>query len=107
MALENKLGITESTELAKAEERISKTKALEMFQQGLLDTFEVGTFRGLSQIHKYLFDEIYDVAGQVRTVNIAKGGFRFVPVLYLTSALETSAGCRNPRLMRSSQSMLK
>ena len=77
MALENKLGITESTELAKAEERISKTKALEMFQQGLLDTFEVGTFRGLSQIHKYLFDEIYDVAGQVRTVNIAKGGFRF------------------------------
>ena len=88
MALENKLGITESTELAKAEERISKTKALEMFQQGLLDTFEVGTFRGLSQIHKYLFDEIYDVAGQVRTVNIAKGGFRFVPVLYLTSALE-------------------
>ena len=65
MALENKLGITDSTELAKAEERISKTKALEMFQQGLLDTFEVGTFRGLSQIHKYLFDEIYDFAGQV------------------------------------------
>ena len=88
MALENKLGITDSTELAKVEERISKTKALEMFQQGLLDTFEVGTFRGLSQIHKYLFDEIYDFAGQVRTVNIAKGGFRFAPVLYLTSALE-------------------
>ena len=88
MALENKLGITDSTELAKAEERISKTKALEMFQQGLLDTFEVGTFRGLSQIHKYLFDEIYDFAGQVRTVNIAKGGFRFAPVLYLTPALE-------------------
>ena len=102
MALENKLGITESTELAKAEERISKTKALEMFQQGLLDTFEVGTFRGLSQIHKYLFDEIYDVAGQVRTV---------VSVLSLSSILprpwKTSAGCRNPRLMRSSQSMLK
>ena len=88
MALENKLGITDSTELAKAEERISKTKALEIFQQGLLDTFEVGTFRGLSQIHKYLFDEIYDFAGQVRTVNIAKGSFRFAPVLYLTSALE-------------------
>ena len=88
MALENKLGITDSTELAKAEERISKTKALEMFQQDLLDTFEVGTFRGLSQIHKYLFDEIYDFAGQVRTVNIAKGGFRFAPVLYLTPALE-------------------
>ena len=88
MALENKRGITDSTELAKAEERISKTKALEMFQQDLLDTFEVGTFRGLSQIHKYLFDEIYDFAGQVRTVNIAKGGFRFAPVLYLTPALE-------------------
>ena len=107
MALENKLGITESTELAKAEERISKTKALEMFQQGLLDTFEVGTFRGLSQIHKYLFDEIYDVAGQVRTVNIAKGGFRFVLSSILPRPWKTSAGCRNPRLMRSSQSMLK
>ena len=93
MALENKLGITDSTELAKAEERISKTKALEMFQQGLLDTFEVGTFRGLSQIHKYLFDEIYDFAGQVRTI--------------LPRPWKTSAGCRNPRLMRLSPSMLK
>ena len=86
--LENKLGITNSADLAKAEERISKAKALELFEKGLLDTYEVGTFRGLSQIHKYLFDEIYDFAGQVRTVNIAKGGFRFAPILYLTLALE-------------------
>lgn len=64
MALENKLGITDSTELAKAEERISKTKALEMFQQGLLDTFEVGTFRGLSQIHKYLFERCITSSAQ-------------------------------------------
>ena len=88
MTLENKLGITSSADLAKAEERISKAKALELFEKGLLDTFEIGTFRGLSQIHQYLFDEIYDFAGQVRTVNIAKGGFRFAPVLYLTAALE-------------------
>ena len=88
MALENKLSITDSAELAKEEERISKAKALELFEKGLLDTFEVGTFRGLAQIHRYLFDEIYDFAGQIRTVNIAKGNFRFAPVLYLESALE-------------------
>ena len=88
MALENKLGITDSSELARLEERISKAKALELFEKGLLDTFEVGTFRGLSQIHKYLFEEIYDFAGQIRTVNIAKGSFRFVPVMYLPAALE-------------------
>ena len=88
MALENKLGITDSAELARAEEKISKTKALELFEKGLLDQFEVGTFAGLSQIHQYLFDEIYDFAGAVRTVNIAKGNFRFAPVMYLSSALE-------------------
>ncbi len=88
MALKNKLGITDSFELAQAEERISKTRALELFEMGLLDTFEVGTFRGLAQIHSYLFDEIYDFAGQLRTVNIAKGNFRFAPVLYLEAALE-------------------
>ncbi len=88
MALKNKLGITDSFELAQAEERISKTKALELFEKGLLDTFEVGTFRGLAQIHSYLFHEIYDFAGQLRTVNIAKGNFRFAPVLYLEAALE-------------------
>ena len=88
MALKNKLGITDSFELAQAEERISKTKALELFEKGLLDTFEVGTFRGLAQTHSYLFHEIYDFAGQIRTVNIAKGSFRFAPVLYLDAALE-------------------
>ena len=75
MALKDKLGITDSAELAREEERISKARALELFEKGLLDTFEVGTFQGLAQIHKYLFDEIYDFAGQVRTVNIAKGNF--------------------------------
>ena len=89
MALENKLGITDSSELAREEERISKAKALELFEKGLLDTFEVGTFPGLAQIHRYLFDEIYDFAGQIRTVNMAKGNFRFAPVLYLPAALET------------------
>ena len=88
MILENKLRITNSSDLAKAEERISKARALDLFEKDLLDTFEIGTFRGLSQIHHYLFDEIYGFAGQARTVNIAKGGFRFAPVLYLTSALE-------------------
>lgn len=87
MALENKLGITDSSELARAEEKISKTKALELFETGLLDTFEVGTFEGLAQIHQYLFDEVYDFAGKMRTVNIAKGGFRFAPLMYLEAAL--------------------
>ena len=91
MALENKLGITDSVELARAEEKISKQKALELFELNLLDTFEVGTFKGLSSIHKYLFDEIYDFAGQLRTVNIAKGGFRFAPVMYLEAALDNIA----------------
>ena len=88
MVWENKLGITDSAELAWMEERISKTKALELFETGLLDQFEVGTFQGLAQIHQYLFGEIYNFAGQVRTVNIAKGNFRFAPVLYLQAALE-------------------
>lgn len=87
MALENKLGITDSAELARAEERISKIKALELFEKGLLDTFEVGTFTGLTKIHQYLFEDIYEFAGKQRTVNIAKGGFRFAPVMYLESAL--------------------
>lgn len=88
MVLENKFGITDSAELARVEERISKAKALELFEKGLLDRFEVGTFEGLAQIHAYLFDEIYAFAGQIRTVNIAKGNFRFAPVLYLQAALE-------------------
>ncbi|MEG0836224.1 MAG: Fic family protein [Anaerovoracaceae bacterium] len=88
MVLENKLGITDSAELARIEEKKSKIKALGLFELNLLDTFEVGTFKGLSKIHKYLFDEIYDFAGQLRTVNIAKGGFRFAPIMYLSVALE-------------------
>lgn len=88
MALENKLGITSSPELAEAEERISKKKALELFENGILDTLEAGKFSALKAIHKYLFEDIYDFAGVVRTVNIAKGNFRFAPVMYLEAALE-------------------
>lgn len=91
MTLENKLGITDSAELARMEEKISKTKALELFETGLLDTFPVGNFEGLAMIHKYLFDEIYDFAGKMRTVNIAKGNFRFAPLMYLSAALENIA----------------
>ena len=87
MALENKLGITDSATLAREEERITKTRAAELFDLGLLDSYEVGTFAGLAQIHAYLFGEVYDFAGQIRTVNIAKGGFRFAPVMYLEAAL--------------------
>ena len=88
MILSNKLGITDQAELARVEEKISKTKALELFESGLLDTFEVGTFVGLAQIHRFLFSGIYDFAGQVRDVNIAKGNCRFAPVIYLQSALD-------------------
>ncbi|GIO36534.1 cell division protein Fic [Paenibacillus antibioticophila] len=91
MALVNKLGITDSSELARVEERISKKRALRMFETGLLDTLEVGTFKALIEIHKYLFEEIYDFAGKIRDVNIAKGGFRFVPVMYLDVALDNIA----------------
>lgn len=85
---ENKLGITDSSELARIEERISKAKALALFETGLLDTFEVGTFSGLAKIHEYLFEDIYEFAGQMRRVNIAKGNFRFAPVVYLEAALQ-------------------
>lgn len=88
MALENKLSITDSTELARMEEKISKKKAVELFGNGYLDNYEAGSFQMLVAIHKYLFDEIYDFAGKVRTVNIAKGNFRFVPVMYLQAAME-------------------
>ena len=87
MAPQNKLGITSSPELAEAEERISKKKALELFDNGLLDSLEPGTIASLKAIHKYLFDEIYDFAGELRTVNIAKGNFRFAPLMYLEAAL--------------------
>lgn len=87
MALENKLGITDSAQLAREEERISKKKAAELFENGILDTLKAGSFSALKAIHKYLFEDIYDFAGQVRNVNIAKGNFRFAPVMYLDAAL--------------------
>ena len=89
MALQNKLGLTDELELAREEERISKQKALALYDTGLLDTFPVGTFAGLAMIHKYLFEDIYEFSGQIRTVNIAKGNFRFAPVMYLRPALES------------------
>ena len=88
MTLENKLGLTSSADLAREEERISKKKAAELFEKGILDALEPGKFSTLQAIHKYLFEEIYDFAGKIRTVNIAKGNFRFAPVLYLEAALE-------------------
>lgn len=100
MALENKLNITDSAELAREEERISKKKAVELFDSKLIDTFEVGTFAGLAAIHKYLFEDIYDFAGKMRTVNIAKGNFRFAPLIYLEAALATLMKCRSQLLTR-------
>ena len=87
MALENKLGLTSSADLAREEERLSKKKAVELFDSGLLDKLEAGKFSALKAIHKYLFDEIYDFAGELRTVNISKGNFRFAPLMYLEAAL--------------------
>ena len=87
MALDNKLGITDSSELAREEERISKKKAMELFESGYLDTLDAGTFDALAKIHKYLFEDIYDFADKVREVNIAKGGFRFAPLMYLEAAI--------------------
>ena len=87
MALENKLGITSSAELAREEERISKKKAVWLFESGTLDKLEPGKFASLQAIHKALFEDIYDFAGQLRTVNLAKGNFRFAPLMYLEAAL--------------------
>ena len=87
--LENKLGITDSAELARIEEKISKQKAVEMFESGYLESLEAGTFESLAKIHKYLFDEIYDFAGELRKVNISKGNFRFAPLIYLDAALQS------------------
>ena len=88
MALDNKLGLTSTAELDREEERISKKKAAQLFDRKLLDTFDVGTFAGLAAIHKYLFEGIYDFSGELRTVNIAKGNFRFAPLTYLQAALD-------------------
>ena len=85
--LENKLGITNEIELAKEEERITKLKALELFDTGKINDFEIGTTKGLSDIHKYLFSDIYEFAGKIRDVNLAKGNFRFAPAMYLEDAL--------------------
>lgn len=87
MVLKNKLDFEDYQELHKTEERLTKLKAIKLFESNLLDTFEVGTFKGLSSIHEYLFEEIYDFAGEIRTVNLIKGNFRFAPVIYLHSAL--------------------
>lgn len=88
MALENKLGITDSAELARVEEKTSKRKALVLFESGYLDKLEAGTYKALAEIHKYLFDEIYEFAGKTRNVNLAKNNFRFASVMYLQVALE-------------------
>ena len=88
MVLKNKLDISDSLELAKIEEKLSKKKAIQLFESGYLDSLDAGTFASLAKIHQFLFDDIYDFAGQVRDVNIAKGNFRFAPVIYLQAALE-------------------
>ncbi|WP_412916034.1 protein adenylyltransferase Fic [Enterococcus faecium] len=88
MILENKLGLTNQVELAKAEEKLSKQKAKELYDSGKINEIEVGTFKGLSEIHDFLFSEIYDFAGKIRSVNIAKGNFRFAPVMYLEHSLQ-------------------
>lgn len=87
MALENRLGITDSAELAREEERISKKKAAALYDSGFLDSLDPGTFASLAAIHRYLFEDIYDFAGKTRSVNLAKGSFRFAPVMYLDASL--------------------
>ena len=88
MVLENKLNITNQLELNKIEEKLSKEKAKKLFDSGKINTLKVGTFAGLKQIHKFLFEDIYDFAGKIRTVNLSKGNFRFAPVMYLEQALK-------------------
>lgn len=88
MILDNKLGITNPSLFAREEEKISKKRAIELFETGMLDSLEAGTFSSLQTIHKYLFQDIYDFAGKVRTVNISKGYFRFAPVMYLEISLK-------------------
>ena len=89
MVLENKLHLTNSADLAREEELISKRKAVELFETGYLNELRPGTFEALAEIHRYLFSEIYEFAGKIRTVNLAKGNFRFAPVIYLEAALKT------------------
>lgn len=89
MTLKNKLNITDSAELARQEEKLSKKRAVELFESGYLDKLEPGTFETLCEIHRYLFQDVYGFAGKIRDVNIAKGNFRFAPVMYLEAALES------------------
>ena len=89
MSLDNKLGISDSFKLANEEEKISKKKALEIFQTGFLNSLQAGSLETLIQIHKYLFEDIYNFAGQLRTVNMSKGNFRFAPAIYLNEALKS------------------
>lgn len=89
MTLENKFGLTSSADLAREEELVSKKRAVELFENSVLDSLPAGKFSTLQAIHKYLFEDIYDFAGELRTVNIAKGNFRFAPLLYLQAALES------------------
>ena len=87
MTLENKLGLTNSTDLAREEECISKKKAVELFENKVLDVLPAGKFSTLQKIHEYLFSDIYEFAGKIRSVNIAKGNFRFAPLMYLEASL--------------------
>ena len=100
MALENKLGLEGFSNFAREEELISKKKAVNLFDLHILSTLEPGKFSLLKIIHKYLFDEIYDFAGEIRTVNISKGNFRFAPLMYLDVAIEISTKCRSPISMK-------
>ena len=88
MILDNKLGIDNQIELAKVEEKITKINAIKLYESGELNNFETGTFKGLSQIHKYLFEDIYEFAGKIREGNISKGNFRFASIMYLKEALK-------------------
>ena len=101
MAIENKLGIYDAAELARIEEKISKKKAAELFGSDYFKNYKVGTFCMLAAIHKYLFEQIYDFAGKVRDVNLAKGNLRFAPVLYLHAAIENVEKIRSQLLMKS------
>lgn len=88
MALDNKLGITDSSELARQEEKISKKKAVDMFETNFLKGLKAGSFEALAAIHRYLFEDIYDFAGKIRDVNLAKGNFRFAPLMYINEAIK-------------------
>lgn len=108
LVLENKLGITNQIALAKAEERISKQKAKHLYDSGKINEIEVGTFKGLATIHFYLFSDIYNFAGEIRTVNLAKENFRFAPLMYLETSLQyILIKCLKARTKKLLRNMLK